>query len=86
MEEIQESKVVTAQNYFGEFVKEAKKRPMMFCGIILWLLSFVWAFLYVIFNSVDSQFALNVLAIVTHIEGFIFILFGYFVYSKYIKK
>ena len=55
---------------------------MVIAGLVLWLASFVFAFIYSIAHRLDMDFILWVLAVLSHLEGFIFIVCGCFVFTK----
>ena len=60
----------------------ALQLSMVIAGLVLWLASFVFAFIYSIAHRLDMDFILWVLAVLSHLEGFIFIVCGCFVFAK----
>ncbi len=55
---------------------------MVIAGLVLWLVSLIFALIYSISIELKISSIFGIVAFITHIEGFIFIVCGCFVFAK----
>ena len=55
---------------------------MVIAGLVLWLISLIFALIYSISIELKISSIFGIVAFISHIEGFIFIVCGCFVFAK----